>query len=593
MLNSGPNQNYLNSAPNVNYLWASLIVEELDRLGIDTFCIAPGSRSAPLAMAVAGNGVVKGIVHYDERGAAFHALGHAKATGRPAVFICSSGTAVANALPAVVEAGQSFVPLILLTADRPPELLDTGANQAILQQGIYGPYVRWSTTLPCPDTAVPPEFVLTTVDQAVYRATSSPPGPVHINCMFREPLAPVEENFNVIEYTRSIASWFDGAFTQYIGSRAGIDENALRRVRAVLTMSGRGLLVVGALNSRAEMDAAQKLAEMLHWPVLPDVASGLRLDATEGPYLRYADRLLLSKKWKEELASAQVIVQIGGPVTSKNLLHFLQAIPSRQYVRIADHPCRHDPGHRVSHRLEMKLDDVLRALESNERPYSDGEWNRMLVDASESVGPMIDRFVDDEPTLSEIAVARIVSAAAPGEGTLFLGNSMPIRDMDLYGAPRPEAPLVAVNRGASGIDGNIATAAGYADALRKPVTMVLGDLAFLHDLNSLSLAAKARQPFVIVVINNDGGGIFSFLPIAEKNLHFERYFGTPHGHGLGALCEGFGVAHVLATSKEDFAAAYTNALTQPGCTVIEARTDREHNRLLHRELEAALVAQLG
>ena len=199
----------LNEAPNLNFLWASLIVEECVRNGVDFFSVAPGSRSAPLAWAVATGGPLEYNVHFDERGAAFQALGYAKSVGRPAVFICSSGTALVNALPAVAEAAYAHVPLLLITADRPPELQETGANQTIHQSEIYAPYARWRYTLPCPSLDHPPENVLTTVDQAVHRAMTAPAGPVHLNCQFREPLAPLHVGFNSPAATTNIASCSD------------------------------------------------------------------------------------------------------------------------------------------------------------------------------------------------------------------------------------------------------------------------------------------------------------------------------------------------------------------------------------------------
>ncbi len=582
----------LNDAPNLNYLWASLMVEEFIRSGVDTFVVSPGSRSSPLAMAVATGGPLRSFVHFDERGAAYYALGHAKSTGRPVVFICTSGTALANAMPAVVEASQAQVPLIVVSADRPPELIDTGANQAIDQVKFFGDQVRWYHSLPCPDMQVPPAVVLTAVDQAVHRAMAAPAGPVHLNCPYREPLAPAAVPFDAQTYTRPLASWFDGPYTAWSPGETSVADKDVPGLVSLLGQTRHGLLIVGQLTSRADVLAARALAKALHWPVLPDVASGLRLGPQEFPGLAYFPQLLRSRH-EYDFSTAQVLVHVGGAVTSKALLQFIEATPSRNYVRVSPHPFRHDPAHRISHRLMMGIAAFARLVESAPGLGVDEDWAASLAESSRKIDACIDGFLDRTPALSEVSVARDVTRLAPEGSVLFLGNSMPIRDADMFGATDGNDIIATANRGASGIDGTLATAAGFAAGLRRRTTALLGDLSVLHDLNSLALVDSLNVPFTLVTVNNDGGGIFSFLPIADHPKHFERFFGTPHGMNFERIAPAFGLEYVHADSRDGFKEAYARASAENGHCLIEVNTRRDDNERLHRAIDKEILAALA
>src|ERR671920_355220 len=262
--------------PRANRLWANLIVEELVRCGVDFFCVAPGSRSTPLVAALAANDRARSLVHFDERGTAFAALGYARATGRPAAWITTSGTAVANGLPAVVEASTDGVPMILLTADRPPELRQTGANQTIDQPDIFGDFVRWRFDLPAPDPGMDPAMVLTTVDQAAYRAGRAPHGPVYLNLMFREPFLSDPEDEHVLSGPSSWAQ-SDEPYTRYAATKSAVDWMGIQGLWETLRPVRRGLVVAGRLASRKQGEAVMRLADALGWPLLPDIGSQVRL----------------------------------------------------------------------------------------------------------------------------------------------------------------------------------------------------------------------------------------------------------------------------------------------------------------------------
>lgn len=578
----------INNAPNLNALWASLIVEELTRNGVTRFVMSPGSRSAPLALAAAQHPKATSHVHFDERGAAFFALGQAKATLQPIVLMCTSGTAVANYTPAFVEAAKAHVPLIALTADRPPELLDTGANQTIDQAKLFGVYSRWHHTLPCPDIRVPAESVLTAVGQAVYRATQSPRGPVHINCMFREPLAPIEEPFEGDRYLASIKSWAnqDTPYTHYTNADAQplvlSDE-----VREQLANTKRPLLVVGQLHSKPETHAAEAIAQRLGWPMLPDITSGLRMGSSAPNAIYYYDQLLKTSL-ADEFAPADAVLHLGGSVVSKGLLTLIAQRRDGAYIRVADHPFRDDPAHRATYRIQASVESFAAALEDWAGQRLDDEWMTTLRNASDTVRQSIERFTVEEE-LNEIAIVQVACNATPKGAVMFLGNSRPIRDADACALQTRHQVLVAANRGVSGIDGNIATVAGYAHALGTPVLAVIGDIATLHDLNSLALLESCPAPVVLTIVNNNGGGIFSMLPIGGYPEHFEQCFGTPHGLTFEAAAAQFRLNYRQPSTAPEFADAISKALATGGGTIIEIMTDRAENAALHQQLDANIA----
>lgn len=577
---------------NINILWGSLLVEELARNEITYFCLSPGSRSTPLTVAVARNESVQHIICYDERAAAFHALGYARATGKPAVLISTSGTAVANYLPAVIEASVDAIPMLVLSADRPPELRETGANQTIRQPEIYGDYVRWHFDLPCPDTKIPPSMVLTTADQAVHRARRSPAGPVHLNCMFREPLAPVSVKVPQ-EYLEPLEGWRNSQrpYTIYSKTITLPEPESFREIADVIRQAERGLLVAAALRFREEREAVRHLARMLKWPVFPDILSGLRFDGSLKNAAHYFDQLLLSGKMMRRIRP-DVILHIGGRLTSKRFLQFIGEQAGCDYLLAADQPFRQDPEHKVTMRIDSNIEKFCRQLESELAGSPLPEPESFVPEKSRRIAEIIEKFVMKSDKLSEPAVTRIISRDIPSDQALFLASSMPVREMDMYGDAGNSFIPVAANRGASGIDGTIATAAGFAAGQRKPVTLLIGDLAFLHDLNSLSLLRTISFPVIIVLVNNRGGGIFSFLPISQFDDIFEKFFGTPHDFEPGRAADLFGLEYHLAGSLQDFREIYRRAVKEQKSAVIEIRTDRNENLMLHKELQAKIKEAL-
>jgi len=566
-----------------------LIIEELHRLGVDYFCVAPGSRSSPLVIALAQNKNVKSFVHFDERGLGFHAMGYAAATLKPAVLICTSGTAAANFFPAVIEASKKKLPLIVLTADRPPELRQTGTMQTIDQVGIYGKYTQWATDMPCPDIHIKPEFVLTSIDQAWYQAVHQR-GVVHINAMFREPLTLTKTGDDLKRYTTALNGWYksSGPYTRYV---AGVGPSGLSDPAAVITRLDaikNGLIVVGKIAGDDERQMILQLAQKTGWPVFADISSGLRLGMDHPNLIHYFDQLLTSDKILSQL-SFDGVLHLGGRITSKRYDEFIRTQKLAEYIMVLNHSLRNDPDHQVTLRVQSSVADFMKVLKGHIRSRKPSRAQKLLFKANRVADGAIESFLKGNDYLSEPGVARLVSRLIPPLQGLFLSNSMPIRDMDMYADFKGHAVVVNGNRGASGIDGIIASAAGFSSGLGKPVTLMIGDLAGLHDLNSLAMLRDLPFALIIVVLNNGGGGIFSFLPVAEFHEGFEKFWGMPHSFTFANTAAAFELNYHQPMDKESFEKAYIKACKSQTSTIIEVMTGRADNLKVHQSLNRLIL----
>ena len=579
--------------PNVNALWAALLVEELVRQGVGLFVVAPGSRSAPLAVAVAkaaSEGRTDWLVHADERAAAFVALGWAKATGRPAAVVTTSGTAVANLLPATVEADAAGVPLLLLTADRPPELRETGANQTIRQPGIFGSFVRWSFDVPPPDAAIDAAFVLTTAAQAAARSIA-PAGPVHLNLAFREPLGAEPDGTDAAVLTAHLGRWTESCLPYTRGWGGDLEAGPARVLAHAMSRVTNGVVILGS-DERLSASAAE-MARRLGWPLLLDVSAADRLDAPDGA-VPFHDLVLTSASFAET-HRPDAVVLLGGRPVSKRLASYVDNARPNLYIVVRPGPERYDPGHGVTDRF---LTDsarfsqmVLGALPT--APAGPSAWVQVWQRASEAAEYAAMDAVGHD--LSEPFIARAAARLAPA---LVVAASMPVRDVDTFAAADGGAARVFANRGASGIDGTVATAHGVARGLGEPAVLLIGDLALLHDQTSLMLlrdGPHAGPPVVVVVVNNDGGGIFHFLPVARGAFPlpagvFEAAFGTPHGLTFRHAAAQVGLAYHAPTTADGFEAALAEALASGASAVIEVTTDRAENEALHARITRAAAA---
>jgi 2-succinyl-5-enolpyruvyl-6-hydroxy-3-cyclohexene-1-carboxylate synthase len=572
----------------MNQLWGYLIVEELVRNGVNYFVISPGSRSTPLTVAVAQSQQANKIICLDERAAAFHAIGYARATGNPAVLICTSGTAAANYFPAVIEASMDNLPMIILSSDRPPELRQTGANQTINQVNLYGDYPIWQFDLPCPTAEISPKTVLTTIDLAVSRSRQAPGGVVHLNCMFREPLAPLDRT--TVEIPTSLEKWHDdrSPYTRYADKLTIPTPTEIDSLIDTIASTTKGILVVGNLKSTAEMNAVIQLSTRLNWAVFADVQSGLRLQQDFPNLIHYFDRLLLADR-SIELERLDTIVQIGTRIVSPQLLKWIEKHPPTNYIAIADNPERYDPNHLVSFKIESDIAYLCDRLSQQLPQFPPSKWVQQLRIASDKLGFAITNFLKT-PQLTEPLIARTISELIPHQHGLWVGNSMPIRDLDMYGVGKvdrenhAEILRIGANRGTSGIEGAIASATGFAVGLQAPVTAIVGDLSSLYDLNSFALLQHNSQPVIVIIINNDGGGIFSFLPIAKSTEIFDTYFGTPHGLDFAHAAAMFKLDYYHPQDRDELIRDYNRSLVNNRSAIIEVTTDRAENLQLHQAL---------
>lgn len=567
-------------APNRTHAWARSMIDECVRSGVDMFFVSPGSRSTPLTTAVAQHPTARAVLHIDERGGAFAALGYARASGTPAGWITTSGTAVANGMPAVAEAAQEGIPMLLLTADRPPELRGTGANQTIDQVKLFGDHVRWSADVPPPSADTPLASVLTTVDQALHHARRLPGGPVHLNVMYRKPLHPVESAFEIDD--PAVRRWAetDTPFTTYPvpAPHAALPASLLEAVQ----QAERGLIVAGRMTD-AEAHELLDWARAQHWPVLPDITSQLRLHARP-PVVPHAHHVV-----QAGIATApDVVLHVGGRYVSKPMRHFLRDAGASVQATIRAAPHRVDPDHRCTHHIETTIAAAMDALPT--RTATPASWNGQWQQANDTVEAALDAPPADAEALTEPQVPRVLSAHIPPEHAWMLASSMPVRDAQRYAvADGPNVPVFA-NRGASGIDGTIATAVGISAARDAPTTLLIGDLATWHDVNALALLHE--HPVIAVIVNNDGGGIFHFLPIAAHDDVFEPHFTTPHGRSFEAMAHAFDLPYAHPTTADELVAAYRSACDDGHSALIEVRTDRHENADVHADLDAHVAAAL-
>ncbi|HHQ4692268.1 TPA: 2-succinyl-5-enolpyruvyl-6-hydroxy-3-cyclohexene-1-carboxylic-acid synthase [Aeromonas veronii] len=545
-----------------NHVWSSLLLEELFRLGVRDIALAPGSRSAPLTMAAAAHQGFRRHLHFDERGLGFMALGLAKGSNRPVAVIMTSGTAVANLWPAVAEAQLTGVPLIILSADRPHELIDNGANQAIDQQGIFGRYPVYQQNLPSPTPTIPAAFVLSSVDQALAKQALTP-GVVHFNCMYPEPLYPGEHYQDFSDYLAPLGDWLSSRKPWSPWQQS--EPTCLPQAEWETFRQQRGIVVAGRITDPKQAQAAAALAEQLGWPLLADLQSQIRFDCRN---LIHMDLALNDPEFVAELGRAEVLLQFGARLVSKRLGQFIKQHSWQDYWLVDPQPARLDPDYRLRNRLLCSAS----AFAAAHPVTTQAPWHTLAErqhNASQQIAAACEHF-------SELGVCHRLNSLI--EGQLFVGNSMPARLMDMLGETGKGPSRVMTNRGASGIDGLIATAYGFAQSIEQdsdePTTLLLGDLSALHDLNSLALLSKASRPLVVILLNNDGGSIFRMLPVPTEGELLESYYRLPHGLSFEHAAAMFGLAYRAPTTLPEFERDYRAAL-QHGVTLIEIRVPSE------------------
>ncbi|WP_458189267.1 2-succinyl-5-enolpyruvyl-6-hydroxy-3-cyclohexene-1-carboxylic-acid synthase [Haladaptatus sp. NG-WS-4] len=579
------------SHPNRNTLWAETIVAELAASGVESVCLAPGSRSTPLTVAFAGHDDVHVFSHLDERSAAFFALGRAKRTGRPTPLVCTSGTAAANFYPAIIEADRARVPMLVLTADRPPELRDSGANQTVDQQKLYGDAVRWYADLAEPE-AEPRKLrsLRTTAARAIGTATGTPAGPVHLNVPFRKPLEPTEVPGDVpadFDDDYSLAGeGRDGPFVRVSPGVPELDAETLARTAVEVADAERGLVVVGpADRPTPARDVLGDLADATGFPVLADSLSGHRFGhdrAIVGGYDSY-----LVPDVTDDWPDPDVVLRFGASPTSKVLRQYLERTDARQFVVDSAGGWREASFTATELVVAGPTRFARRLSETLDASANDG-WTGRFERADACHWNVLE--ASDEHFEGNVLAA--VAELLPDPTTLFVSNSMPVRDLDRFGKPRPADVTVLGNRGASGIDGIVSTALGAGSATDDPLVLVTGDLAYYHDMNGLLALERCGVDATIVEINNDGGGIFHMLPIESFDPPFTDQFKTPHGLDFEPTGDIYGFEFDRVESLSAFREQFQTSLDTPGTQVIEVVTDAETSHRTRESLQKRVIREL-
>ena len=552
--------------PNPNTQYANVFIDALVAAGLRRVCIAPGSRHTPLVLALARHrGDIELYSLLDERSAAFFALGLAIGSGEPAAIVCTSGSAAASFFPAIVEAHQSRLPLIALTADRPHELRGSGANQTIDQIKLYGDYTDLCVDAPLPE-ADPPAAVIRHLRTLAARAVATArnrQGVVHINLPFRKPFEPTADDALAID--RSPPTRFD------VPPASGSADLA-----ALLTddlLSRRGLIYCGhgACRSAAERERflpwAQRLSDITGFPILAEFTSNARAPATISAY----ESLLTAPE--AGFPQVEVVIRFGAPPLCKAMADFLANKELAYHIYCSRAGEWADDTHSVTHHLTMPPIALSAGdLEHFSRAPST-TWRDSVLRADEAAQSAIAGEVASGPYFDG-AVLRDIVELVPADSALFAGNSLPVRHIDQFGSFTSKPVFAWANRGASGIDGNVSTALGIGAARRdQPLVAVLGDITLYHDMNGLLAVKRCGVPVTIVLLNNAGGGIFHRLPVREFEPHFSEYFITPHGLDFSHAAAMYGLDYIRADDRQRFRAAFSRVLRGQRSTLIEVRTD--------------------
>lgn len=553
-------------------------VDELANSGLKHVVISPGSRSTPLAMTMCEHKEINEWITVDERSAAYFALGMAKQTKVPVALICTSGTAAANYFPAIIEARYNRVPLVILTADRPHELRDVGAPQAIDQIKMYGNYVKWFQEMPLPEVSEEMlAFARTTANRAVQIAKEGNAGPVHLNFPFREPLTP---DFSIDNLWGSLDA--KPTHTIYNGVKT-VSEREIETLLQKLDSKRKGMIVCGPQEDPALVFSIAKLAQKWGLPILADPLSQLRAGKHCKDYIiENYDAIFRSEQIHKQL-KPDFIIRFGAMPVSKFYSFFIASNKDVLHVVIEPNEGFRQPTKQPTHFIYADpIQFIQTLLNSTGQKTMNRNWLNRWLTVNEIATKHVQ--INESNQITEGVAVRSLLEVIPTESILYVGNSMAVRDLDTFFLKTDKQISVLANRGASGIEGMISSALGVAATTNKHVTLLIGDLSFYHDLNGLLLAKQYDLNLTILLVNNNGGGIFSFLPQADHKKYFESLFGTPlniHFQHAVKMYEGI---YELATDTDDLKNKLANSYHVRGLKVIEVRTDREENMKWHRKI---------
>lgn len=545
--------------------------------GVEVAVISPGSRSTPLAYAFAANEDIQTYMQVDERSAAYFALGLAKASGKPVVLLCTSGTAASNYHPAITEAYYARIPLIVMTADRPHELRGVGAPQAIDQLNMYGKHVKFSVDLPLAEDNEELDWYLERhITRAVSIAMTKPLGPIHLNIPLREPL--------LIDFDVKPPK---STFVERISGENELSDSLKQKFRDLLSKSENGLIIAGEMPVGMDKQAFWNFARLLQWPVICDPLSNLRSAVPEDCKelcIAHYDAILKSKQFKEK-AITDTIIRFGPQPVSKPLSLFIKSNRPTVFIAVDESPEFRDSLGVVTHHLQVSPESVFDIPSQQESKHNFELWSS-ANNVAETVTQQYTGAAGDEG----IIVKRLLELLPDGSD-LVSGSSMPIRDVDTFFCKTEKDIAIFSNRGTNGIDGVVSTAFGIECARKRPTFLLIGDLSFLHDVNGLIISRFHEMNLTIVILNNDGGGIFSYLPQSTVPNHFEELFGTPTGLTFENIAAMYDAQYAAIQTVAEFEDELRKEKKKP-VRIIEVFTSRPDNVRTHRAYWADVIESI-
>ena len=570
---------------NINRVWSSLIIDELNKNNITHFYVSPGLRNAPLIAALAhAKSCCQNIsinMCIDERAAGYRALGYSKATGLPSVLICTSGSALANYMPAVVEAKKSNLPLIIISADRPIEYTLCDDNQTMDQSKFYGNYVQGEMNLGAPCQEISPRALTSTLSNLIHKSLFPQKGPVHLNCSFRAPLEntylplPADYLTNALDQINSL-----GPSTRYMPFNTTPLDESISEIASLLKNSKRALLVIGPLNPYDQAATVIEFIKKLNWPVYFDVSSSLKYQFN---LLDNALPTFDHPEVQEALIKnpPHTLLHIGGRLTSKHYYTFLKQAPTVNLITLSLNKEKEDPSHHTKIRINADINSTLVKLSKELGPSALPALKLEL-----DFGPFTLKKIDliDHGPLAYPLISKIIIDHIPNHSFLYIGNSTVVRSFDAYFSYENRKDItVATNRGVSGIEGFIASSCGAIDAIGKEIYLVIGDVAFIHDLNSLYFLKNLKAPLKIILINNDGGGIFTLLPI-HKEIPVIDLITTPHGHSFKKAAALVNIDYSEVRDERTLKSAFMSLQEKTHHCIMEIFIDNKTNKEVYDQL---------
>jgi 2-succinyl-5-enolpyruvyl-6-hydroxy-3-cyclohexene-1-carboxylate synthase len=570
---------------NSNFTWADTFVKQLTSLGVKYACISPGSRSTPLTYSLAVNKNIKCFVNIDERSSAFFALGLAKVIGIPTIIVTTSGTATAEVYPAIVEAYQQRIPLLICTADRPAVLVGTGANQTINQYNLYRNHIRWFRDVGLPSAKENSLHYLQKVAFKAFKISIVDKGPVHINFPFAKPLEPFSYDNMIDEELLKIKPLCNAKKETLNGKL--VKDRRIHKIAEIIMQYEKGLIIAGPMEyDEKAIKIIKVLSEISKYPILADGVSHFRLKVSKSAkniisnYHSFLSSSTFCKKYKPGF-----ILHFGGTPTSTNLLNYLADCDAERY-QVNEFGDLNDPSRNtkliLNYPAVLYAETLVDLLDKGNFSRKKSNWFASFAKAEKISEKVSSDFLAGNKKLSEPKIIFELIKLLQSKTNLFIGNSLPIRDFDYFSGTSSKLFYLFFNRGASGIDGIVSTALGIA-AIKKPTVLIAGDLSILHDLNSLIVAKKNNIPLIIIVINNNGGGIFQTLPISEKKKLLKEYFITPHNLNIAKVVEAFGIKYKSIKNINELKNALNN-LKIKAPTILEIQTNANESAKLRKKI---------